>query len=120
MSDSHAASLKSQVIAALKTCYDPEIPVDIYELGLVYDLITTHEGAVHVRMTLTTPNCPVADHLPRSVEAKLRSIPGVTDVKVELVWDPPWDRSRMSDVARLALGFDLPPRDMVPTERLGS
>lgn len=115
-----AANLKSQAIAVLKTCYDPEIPVDIYELGLIYDLAINEKGAVHVKMTLTTPNCPVADHLPRNVEARLRAIPGVTDVKVELVWEPPWDRSRMSDVARLALGFDLPPRDIVPTERLRS
>jgi FeS assembly SUF system protein len=120
MDDSHAATLKSQAIAALKTCYDPEIPIDIYELGLIYDLEVSDEGSVHVQMTLTTPNCPVADHLPRNVEAKLRAVPGVTDVKVDLVWEPPWDRSRMSDVARLALGFDLPSRDIVPTERLRS
>ena len=120
MDQTQAASLKSQAIAALKTCYDPEIPVDIYELGLIYALETTDEGAVHVKMTLTTPNCPVADHLPRHVETKLRAIPGVTDVKVELVWEPPWDRERMSDVARLALGFDLPSRDVVPTSKLRS
>jgi FeS assembly SUF system protein len=115
-----AQNLKSQAIAALKTCYDPEIPVDIYELGLIYDLGVSDDGAVHVKMTLTTPNCPVADHLPRHVEAKLRDIPGVTDVKVELVWDPPWERSRMSEAAHIALGFDLPPRNIVPTERLRS
>lgn len=115
-----AENLKSQVVAALKTCYDPEIPVDIYELGLIYDLAVSGDGAVHVKMTLTTPNCPVADHLPRSVEAKLRAVPGVTDVKVELVWEPPWDRGRMSEAAHFALGFDLPPRNIVPTERLRS
>lgn len=120
METQDAASLKSQAIAVLKTCYDPEIPVDIYELGLIYELHTSETGEVHVKMTLTTPNCPVADHLPRHVEAKLRALPGVTDVKVELVWDPPWDRDRMSDLARLALGFDLPPRDIVPATRLRS
>lgn len=115
-----ADHLKLQAIAALKTCYDPEIPVDIYELGLIYDLGVSETGAVQVKMTLTTPNCPVADHLPRNVEEKLRAVPGVTDVKVELVWEPPWDRSRMSEAAHLALGFDLPPRNIVPTERLRS
>src|SRR6185312_8988678 len=75
MEQAETPSLKSQVIAALKTCYDPEIPVNIYELGLIYELETNAEGEVHVKMTLTTPNCPVADRLPRDVEAKLRAIP---------------------------------------------
>lgn len=99
------AALEHQVIEALKTCYDPEIPVDIYELGLIYGVTATPEGAVHISMTLTTPNCPSAQELPSEVERKTRAVPGVTDVRVEIVFDPPWDPSRMSDAARLQLGF---------------
>jgi FeS assembly SUF system protein len=99
------ASLEEQVIAALHTCYDPEIPIDIYELGLIYELKVEPSGAVHVRMTLTTPACPVAGSLPGEVETKLRAVPGVTSAKVELVWDPPWDQSRMSEAAALQLGL---------------
>src|SRR5207248_8941325 len=80
------AGLEERVIAALHTCYDPEIPIDIYELGLIYDLKVEPSGAVYVRMTLTSPACPVAGALPGEVEAKIRSVPGVTDAKVELVW----------------------------------
>jgi FeS assembly SUF system protein len=120
MEQTAAPSLKSQVIAALKTCYDPEIPVNIYELGLIYELDVSEQNEVHVKMTLTTPNCPVADRLPRDVEAKVRAIPGVADVKVELVWEPPWDMSKMSDVARLSLGFDLETPKAPPLTRLGS
>ena len=119
MEQAETSSLQPQVIAALKTCYDPEIPVNIYELGLIYDLEVSPGGEVHVRMTLTTPNCPVADRLPRDVEAKLRAVPGVTDVKVELVWEPPWDMGKMSDVARLSLGFDLGPPNGPQLTRLG-
>ena len=93
------------VIAALHTCYDPEIPVDIYELGLIYDLKVDPAGAVAIRMTLTSPACPVAGVLPGEVQAKVKAVPGVTDARVELVWDPPWDKSRLSEAAQLQLGL---------------
>ncbi len=99
------AGLEERVIAALHTCYDPEIPIDIYELGLIYDLKVEPSGAVSIRMTLTSPACPVAGALPGEVEAKVRAVPGVTDAKVELVWDPPWDKDRMSEAAALQLGL---------------
>ena len=114
-----SADLKTQVIGVLRSCYDPEIPVDIYELGLIYDVQVNESGDVQIKMTLTAPNCPVADRLPKEVEAKVRAVPGVTNVALELVWDPPWDRSRMSDAAKLTLGFDLG-NDIVPLTRLGS
>jgi FeS assembly SUF system protein len=119
MSSPEPDPLKTKAIEALRTCYDPEIPVNIYDLGLIYDLQVTSESLVQVKMTLTAPNCPVADHLPRQIEGVLRAIPGVNDVRLELVWDPPWDRSRMSEAARLALGFDLEPFDEAPLTRLG-
>lgn len=97
--------LKDRVIDALKTCYDPEIPVNIYELGLIYDLDVQSTGAVAIRMTLTSPACPVAGSLPGDVERKVRAVAGVTDVKVDLVWDPPWEMERMSEAARLQLGM---------------
>ena len=97
--------LEEKVVEALRTCYDPEIPLNIYELGLIYELKASEDGAVEVRMTLTAPNCPVAGSLPGEVERKIREIPGVTGVKVELVWDPPWDRSRLSEAALLQLGL---------------
>jgi len=99
------SELENRIIGALKTCYDPEIPVNIYDLGLIYEL-KVDGGAVLVRMTLTAPNCPVAGSLPGEVEYKIRAVPGVSDVKVELVWDPPWDRSRLSKAAMLQLGLD--------------
>lgn len=97
--------LVAKVIAALRTVYDPEIPVDIYELGLVYRLHVTDEGRVAVDMTLTSPACPVAGNLPAEVERSVRSVPGVKDVSVRLVWDPPWSMDRMSEAARLELGL---------------
>lgn len=98
--------LRESIVDVLKTCYDPEIPVNIYELGLIYDLDVDPEvGTVHIRMTLTSPACPVAGTLPVDVETKARAVPGVKDVKVELVWDPPWDPSRMSEAAMLQLGM---------------
>lgn len=100
-------ALKEAVVAALKTVYDPEIPVDIYELGLVYELEVEDQGAVSIQMTLTSPACPVAGTLPGEVEATVRAVEGVTDVVVDLVWDPPWGMERMSEPARLQLGFDL-------------
>src|ERR671924_671903 len=99
------ATLEGEVIAALHGCYDPEIPVDIYELGLVYGVSVSPEGAVHVRMTLTAPNCPAAQELPADVEQAVRAVPGVTDASVEIVFDPPWDSCKMSDAAKLQLGL---------------
>lgn len=99
--------LTAAVVAALKTVYDPEIPVDIYELGLVYEVEVEAPGNVSIQMTLTSPACPVAGTLPGEVEARVRSVEGVTDVVVDLVWDPPWGMEKMSEAARLQLGFDL-------------
>ena len=99
--------LNAAVVAALKTVYDPEIPVDIYELGLIYEVEVEAPGAVSIQMTLTSPACPVAGTLPGEVEARVRSVEGVTDVVVDLVWDPPWGMEKMSEAARLHLGFDL-------------
>ena len=98
-------ALERQVIAALRTIYDPEIPVNIYDLGLVYELTVSTAGTVRLRMTLTAPGCPVAQTFPGTVERAVRSVPGVTDAHVELVWDPPWSRERMSEAARLELGM---------------
>lgn len=110
--------LRANIIEILKTVYDPEIPVNIYELGLVYDLQVTSEGGVVVTMTLTAPNCPVAGSLPKQVEQRILRAEGVTSAKVDLVFDPPWDLSKMSDVAKLTLGFDLGPSDVVPLSKL--
>jgi FeS assembly SUF system protein len=99
------AVIERGVIEALRTCYDPEIPVDIYELGLIYDVTVAPDGAVHVRMTLTAPSCPAAQDLPAEVERKVRSVAGVTGASVEIVFDPPWDRDRISDAAKLKLGL---------------
>lgn len=99
--------LESRVVEALRTIYDPEIPVNIYDLGLIYSLGVDSEGRAQVTMTLTAPSCPEAGALPGYVEAKLREIPGIEDVSLQLIWDPPWAPSRMSDAAKLALGFDL-------------
>lgn len=93
------------VISVIKTVFDPEIPVDIYELGLIYAVEIADDGHVKVEMTLTTPSCPSAQELPSQVEEAVRAVPGVTDVTVEVVWDPPWDQSRMSEDARLALNM---------------
>ena len=97
--------LKNELIAALKTVYDPEIPVDIYELGLIYRLDIDDDRNVEIDMTLTAPGCPVAGDMPGWVENAISSVPGVGQVKVKLVFDPPWDMSRMSDEARLALNM---------------
>lgn len=103
MSDSMPT--QAQIVEVLHTCYDPEIPVDIYDLGLVYDAEVDERGAVTIRMTLTSPHCPVAGSLPAEVEQKVRAVPGVTDVKVELVWEPPWHPGMMTEAARLELGM---------------
>ncbi len=97
--------LTADIIAALKTVYDPEIPCDIYELGLIYKIDVGDEREVDVDMTLTAPGCPVAGEMPGWVENAVASVPGVSGVKVNLVFDPPWDMSRMSDEARLAIGM---------------
>ena len=98
-------ALQEAVIDVLKTIYDPEIPVDIYELGLIYDVAASDDGDVVVSMTLTTPNCPVAETMPGEVELRVLSVPGVRDAEVKLVWEPAWDPSKMSDEARLELGM---------------
>jgi FeS assembly SUF system protein len=102
---SGAEDIREKVIEQLRTVYDPEIPVDIYQLGLVYDVSVDDEGAAVIQMTLTSPMCPVAEELPIEVEAKARSVEGVTSVQIDLVWDPPWDPSKMSEAARLELGM---------------
>jgi FeS assembly SUF system protein len=99
------AELRPQVVQALSTVFDPEIPVNIYELGLVYDIIIDQSSAVGIRMTLTAPACPAAQYLPAEVRNKVAQVPGVADVKVDVVWDPPWTRDRMSEAAKLQLGM---------------
>jgi len=99
------ARLTDEIISALKTVYDPEIPADIYELGLIYKVEVDDDRAVTVEMTLTTPNCPSAAELPTMVENAVSSVPGVREAKVNIVWDPPWDQSRMSDEARAVLNM---------------
>lgn len=97
--------LKEQVLAALRTVYDPEIPVNIYDLGLIYMLDVDADGCVKLQMTLTAPGCPVAQTFPGTVEAAVQAVPGVKDAHVELVWEPPWSRERMSQEALLQLGM---------------
>jgi FeS assembly SUF system protein len=100
-----ADALRARVIDELRTVYDPEIPVNIYELGLVYQVEASPEGHVQVRMTLTSPMCPVAESLPPEVEAKIRAVPGVSSTEVEVVWEPPWSPAMMSEAARLELNL---------------
>jgi FeS assembly SUF system protein len=97
--------IESEVLEALRTCFDPEIPVNIYELGLVYNINVEEGGAVIITMTLTSPHCPAVQSLPAEIEEKVKAVSGVTDVKIDLVWDPPWDPSKMSEAARLQLGM---------------
>ena len=97
--------LQEKVIDALRTVRDPEIPVNIVELGLIYELIVNRDGTVYVEMTLTTPACPVAGAMPGQVRDAVAAVPGVTDARVKLVWSPPWDRDRMSEEAKLELGL---------------
>ena len=99
------AALRDEVILALKDIYDPEIPVNIYDLGLIYDLAIDEDAVVRVWMTLTSPACPVAQTFPDMVANRVRQVPGVSDAVIELVWDPPWDRERMSEAAKLKLGL---------------
>jgi FeS assembly SUF system protein len=99
------SDLQASVVDVLKSIYDPEIPVDIYELGLIYGVDISEDGDATITMTLTTPHCPVAESLPQEVELRVLSVPGIRDAVVNLVWDPPWDPSKMSDEARLELGM---------------
>ena len=107
MTTPHPNKTREAVISALKTVFDPEIPLNIYELGLIYNLDVDDAGLVDIRMTLTSPACPVAGSLVAQVEEKAKSAEGVTGAKVELVWDPPWTPDRMSDAAKLQLNMDL-------------
>jgi FeS assembly SUF system protein len=105
LTPAQAQDIEDKIVAALKTCFDPEIPVNIHELGLIYGVQVDATGNVLVRMTLTSPACPAAGSLPPEVQAKVSSVPGVTSAKVEVVWDPPWHQDRMSDAAKLQLGL---------------
>jgi FeS assembly SUF system protein len=99
------AELKPLIVQAISTVFDPEIPVNIWELGLIYDVIVDAAGVAGVRMTLTAPGCPAAQSLPVEVVAKVKAVPGVTDAKVDIVWEPAWTKDRMSDAAKLQLGL---------------
>jgi FeS assembly SUF system protein len=107
-------TLNDQVVAAMRKVFDPEMPVNIYELGLIYGVDVNDEGQVAIRMTLTAPNCPVAGTLPGDVERAVRAVPGVSGVKLELTFDPPWTKDRMSEAAKLALGLE----DIIPIARI--
>ena len=98
-------NLKDKIIVEIKKIYDPEIPVNIYELGLIYDIIVQKDNSVKIKMTLTTPNCPVAESLPKEVKDSVMEITGVKKVDLDLVWDPPWDKSMMSEAAKLELNL---------------
>ena len=100
-----ADALKNRVISAISECYDPEIPVNIYELGLIYDVAVSDGGKVDLVMTLTSPHCPVAEILPAQVKTKVEGVEGVDEVDLELTWDPPWSPDLMSEAAKLELGF---------------
>jgi FeS assembly SUF system protein len=101
----NTAALKPMIVAAISTVFDPEIPVNIWELGLVYDVIVDSAGVAGIRMTLTAPGCPAAQSLPVEVAAKVKAVPGVSDARVDVVWEPTWTRDRMSDAAKLQLGM---------------
>jgi FeS assembly SUF system protein len=103
--EARRSALEPHIVKALSGVFDPEIPVNIYELGLIYEIIVTSESAVGVRMTLTAPGCPAAQLLPEQVRSAVARVEGVTDTKVDVVWEPPWDRDRMSDAAKLQLGL---------------
>jgi len=103
--DARTAELKPAIVDAIRTVYYPEIPVNIWELGLIYDVIVDASGVAGVRMTLTAPGCPAAQSLPVEVAEKVKAVPGVTDAKVDVVWEPAWSKDRMSDVAKLELGM---------------
>ena len=97
--------IQAQIIEVLQTCYDPEIPVNIYEMGLIYSITVGDNGDVEITMTLTSPYCPAIQSLPAEIEQKVKAVQGVSDAKVNVVWDPPWDPSKMTEAARLELGM---------------
>lgn len=99
------AELRPAIVQAISTVFDPEIPVNIWELGLIYDIAVTADGVAAIQMTLTAPGCPAAQSLPVEVASKTKAVPGVTDAKVDVVWEPSWDKDRMSDAAKLQLGL---------------
>ena len=99
------ADLGDKIVGVLKSIFDPEIPVDIYELGLIYDVFVNEDSEVKILMTLTTPNCPVAESLPKEVKDSVKEVKNVKDVELDLVWDPPWDKSMMSEAAKLELNL---------------
>ena len=109
-----SSELRQQVIQVLRTIYDPEMPVNIYELGLIYEVKVDETRFVSIRMTLTAPNCPVAGTLPPEVESKVKGVPGVSGVKLDLVFDPPWTKNMMSEAAKLELGIE----DIIPIGRI--
>ncbi len=100
-----AILMQDKIVEVLKGCYDPEIPVNIYDLGLIYEVKADTCGVADIKMTLTSPSCPAAGMLPGEIEYKVKEIPGIKDVRLELVWDPPWDTTKMSEAARLQLGM---------------
>jgi len=103
--EARTSALEPSIVAALSKVFDPEIPVNIYDLGLIYEIVVDAASVVGIRMTLTAPACPAAQILPTEVKNRVAAVPGVADVKVDVVWDPPWDRYRMSDAAKLQLGM---------------
>ncbi len=105
MSDNNYLELEARVLDAVKTVYDPEIPVNIYDLGLIYEITVDDDQTAHIKMTLTSPNCPVAESLPAEVEDKVKAIDGIKNAVVSITFDPPWDKSMMSDEAKLELGL---------------
>lgn len=107
-------ALRQQIIQVLRGIYDPEISVNIYELGLIYEVTVDEAGSVFIRMTLTSPNCPVAGSLPPEVESKVKAVAGVTEVRIDLVFDPPWSKDLMSEAAKLALGIE----EVIPVARI--
>ena len=105
MSETNLLQIESAIVEALKTVYDPEIPVNVYDLGLIYDIDVNEKNDVAIKMTLTAPNCPMADDVMRDVQEKIKSVEGVNEVNVNLVFDPPWNKDLMSEEAMLQLGF---------------
>jgi FeS assembly SUF system protein len=105
LSEQEIQKLKGKIVETIRTCYDPEIPVNIYDLGLIYDFDVEPSGKVQVKMTLTAPGCPAAGTLPGEVEDKISALPNVKEVQVDVVWEPPWSKDRMSEAAKLQLGF---------------
>lgn len=118
MDQTNPIPTEERVIGILRTCYDPEIPVNIYDMGMIYGIEVSPAGEVGIRMTLTSPNCPVAGSLPGYVESRLKTLPDAKDVKVELVWEPPWNPNMMSAAAKLELGMDVESFDTGGPDRL--